>query len=178
MITATFPCLIALADNSPIIPQPAAAMLTPLLALDLQLETLIPIVAIVGGLSLAAVIVVAGIISSTKKRQMWHDTARLAIEKGQPLPPMPRTDEELENTPPPGVSLADWETVRLARERQGNIKAGLILIAVGIGLYVMLHGQGAYASAIPGFIGVALLLNAVLTRPTVLPPSPRPPSAP
>lgn len=175
-----FPCLIALPGLWPMISQPNLAMNIPFLALEFSSAHLIPIVAIVGGIGLAAIIIVAGILSHTKKNQLWHDTARLALEKGQPVPPMPRSDEELEHTPPSGVSLAEWESVRIAREKQENVKAGLILIAVGIGLYVMLRGQGLYVGAIPGFIGVALLLHALWLKPVALPRdnrSDRPPQA-
>lgn len=82
-----------------------------------------------------------------RRTEQWHQTARLALEKGQPLP-----------TPPPEES----EPKDPRREAADDIRSGLILIAVGLGLYLFLshfvsHGLGA-VGAIPGFIGIAMLL--------------------
>jgi hypothetical protein len=138
-------------------------------------EHVIGLAALVASLVFAAVVFVVVLHFQSKKRQMWHETARLALEKGQPLPPWPKTDEELELTPPPGVSLAEWEALRRARDRRGSLKAGLILIAVGVGLYFMMPGPDLQVGAIPGLIGVALIVHALIERLTAggLPPSPR-----
>lgn len=116
----------------------------------ISLAQLIPIVAIAGGLLVASIAIIGGLLTAHRRQQMWHETARIALEKGQPLPPMP-DDEELESKP---------------AERGGDIRVGLILIAVGAGLYVFL-GQLVsrnlgYVGAIPGFIGIALLLFGLL----------------
>jgi len=137
----------------------------PLLAMNsFTNEQVIGIIALVGGLLLAAFIVTLVLYFQNRKRQLWHETARLALEKGQPLPSEPPTDEELAHRPPPGANYAEWERTRLVRERRNDIKSGLILIAVGGGLYLMLGAAGIFAGAIPGFIGVALLVNGLIER--------------
>ena len=67
-------------------------------------------------------------------------------------------------------------------EKANDLRSGLVLIAVGAGLYLFLGSLAGRSlglvGAIPGFIGVALLLNALLsatfrrkdTPPTTLPP--------
>ena len=127
-------------------------------------EHVIGLVALVGSMGFVAVMGVAVFYFQSKKRQMWHETARIALEKGQPLPPWPKTDEELKLVPPPGASLAEWEAMRRAREVRGGVKGGLILIAVGAGLYIMMQGQGILIGAIPGLIGVALIVNALIEK--------------
>lgn len=111
---------------------------------------------------LAAIIVVSMQFFRNRDREMWHQTARLAIEKGQPVPPMPM--------PEPLSRPASYSGPR-------DIRSGLILIAVGAGLALFLGQQNAprlgYVGAIPGFIGAALLFHGLihtLTRkPTLLP---------
>jgi len=127
-------------------------------------EHVIGLVALIGSLGFVAVMALAVFHFQSKKRQMWHETARIALEKGQPLPPMPKTDEELALTPPPGASLAEWEAVQRARERRGSLKGGLIALAVGIGLYVMMGPDAGKVGAIPGLIGVALIVHALIER--------------
>jgi len=123
----------------------------PLLA---SLESLpwVAIIAVGASMLLTIVAVVGGLIIAYHRQKQWHETARIALEKGQPLPasqdvvpqPQPRTDG-------PGRDL----------------RAGLILIGVGAGLYLFLGtlvGQAlGYVGAIPGFIGIALLLYGLLS---------------
>lgn len=106
----------------------------------------------IAGIILAGVIVVSGMYFSHRRRELWHATARLALEKGQPLPPLddeparPRTPEET------GCNLA-----------QHDVRGGLVLLAVGVGLWMFLgelDGRLRFVGAIPAFIGVALLLYA------------------
>ena len=84
-----------------------------------------------------------------RRQALWHETARIALEKGQPLPPL----QDQETSPP--------------REHKNNdFRAGLVLVAVGAGLYLFLSAilgrSFGLVGAIPGFIGVALLLYALL----------------
>jgi hypothetical protein len=99
------------------------------------------------GLLFAAFFGFLGMYFHNRRTEQWHQTARLALEKGQPLPTPPAADAESRNPP---------------RQAGDDVRSGLILIAVGIGLYVFLAhfispGLGA-VGAIPGFIGVAFLL--------------------
>lgn len=129
----------------------------------------VALVSIGGGMLIALVVIVGGLIIAHRRQAMWHETARLALEKGQPLPRPP----EDETPALPGE--------RRVRESRNDIRSGLILIAVGAGLYIFLSGfitRGlGLVGAIPGFIGVALLLSGVVTaaskEPKNLPPSDR-----
>ena len=73
------------------------------------------------------------------------------MEKGQPLPAS-------QDEAPPSQPRTDGPS--------RDLRAGLILIATGAGLFVffdaMLGRWMAYVGAIPGFIGVALVLYATL----------------
>ena len=110
---------------------------------------LIPIV----GLVVGAVIAVFAMHFHNVRRQMWHETARVALEKGQPIPPMadePKLDQR-------AASAAG----------RNDIRTGFILIGVGAGLYIFFDMIGASpmsgVGAIPGLIGVALLVYAFLS---------------
>jgi len=99
------------------------------------------------GMAFVAFFGFLGMYFHNRRTEQWHQTARLALEKGQPLPTMPT--EETEVTSP-------------RREAAGDIRSGLILIAVGVGLYLFLGrfispGLGV-VGAIPGLIGLSLLL--------------------
>ena len=105
----------------------------------------------IGVMFFVAVIVVSIQYAKIRRREMWHQTARVALEKGQPLPPPDKQEETSRSGLPSGPR---------------DIRAGLILIAVGAGLALFLgkvHSVGmGYMGVIPGFIGVALLLYGVV----------------
>lgn len=88
-----------------------------------------------------------------RRREMWHQTARFALEKGQPLPSL-GADER-----PP--------TPRPSDEARKDFRSGLIMIAAGMGIFLAFRDSLgldlAYLGAIPGFVGVALLLNGIIT---------------
>jgi hypothetical protein len=87
-----------------------------------------------------------------RRREMWHQTARFALEKGQPLPALGTDERPL--------------TPRSSDGPKNDFRTGLIMIAAGAGTFLAFThflGRGmAYLGAIPGFVGVALLLNAIL----------------
>lgn len=124
-------------------------MPTPLLAEMLGAHW-VAIAAILGGITLTSVIIVFGLKFALRRQELWHETARVALEKGQPLPPMPGDMNETEHP-----------------EQNSDIRTGLIMIAVGAGLYLfflsLFDGWLKYVGAIPGFIGVALLLYGLLS---------------
>ena len=102
-------------------------------------------------------LLVVGILSycRNKEDQRRHETARLALERGQPIP---------------GLAVSSLRN-DLCNGRQrswiGLMVGGMINLAVGIGLYLMLCAiPGAYSvrfcSLIPGLIGVALLACALI----------------
>ena len=110
----------------------------------------IPVIAIGGGLFVVALVgtvsVIFGIRHSQRQHELWHETARVALEKGQPLPPLPEGMKP-ESKP---------------ESRSNDFRSGLILLGVGGGLYVFFVAMNLhflrFVGAIPGFIGVALLL--------------------
>lgn len=141
------PLLFPLSGFTPA-PTPSLPM-SPLLLAEITGAQWIAIVAILGGLLLTAVIIVFGLKFTQRRQELWHETARIALEKGQPLPPLPRDMQH---------EKADHEN--------NDIRTGLILIAVGAGLYLfflsLFGGWMKYIGTIPGFIGVALLLYGLL----------------
>ena len=127
----------------------------PLLLASLESLPWVAIIAVGASMLMTIIAVVGGLIIAYHRQKQWHETARLALEKGQPLPAM--LDEVPQSQP---------------RQRTGgpgrDLRAGLILIATGAGLFVFfdaLIGRGmAYLGAIPGFIGIALVLYVALTQ--------------
>jgi Domain of unknown function (DUF6249) len=118
---------------------------------DLNVQPhMIAIVVPLAGLIFAGAIVASSMYFENRRRQMWHETARLALEKGQPLPPFP--GDPAQPPKPPGSATND-------------IRSGLISLATGAGLFLFLDnflGRGlACVAAIPAFVGVALLLFGV-----------------
>jgi hypothetical protein len=105
----------------------------------------------IAGLIFAGVIVVCGMYFKNRQRELWHETARLALEKGQPLPPVFDTETTEDEKSPRDIAP------------QHDIRGGLVLIAVGFGLWFMLNEFSPklrFVGAIPGFIGIALLVFA------------------
>lgn len=103
-------------------------------------------------------IAVAGMYFKNQSHRMWHETARAALEKGQPIPVAPTAQE-----------LASVKKPELPSGR-GDVKAGLILIAIAVGMYFGFneprdewHHVPSFLYYVPGFIGLALLLNALIT---------------
>ena len=122
----------------------------------------IPILAIVGGIT-------AGIVKTMSRHRIIElaQRERIAmIERGfdpSKLPPLP-VSEIAEDSP----MLTPADAAR--RRSQGLMIGGLVTLAVGISLGVMLHylenEPGIWAvGLIPTAIGVALLISAMLVRP-------------
>ncbi len=124
--------------------------MTPLLLADISNLPWVAIIAVAGGLLIGPIIIFIVFSSIQRRQELWHETARVALEKGQPLPPMPA-----DVAPPPAET-----------QPPNDIRTGMVLIAVGAGLYLFLgtlFGPGfGYVGAIPGFIGAALLLFGLL----------------
>jgi hypothetical protein len=103
---------------------------------------------------LAAIALPVGIVAIVltfrhRRQKLAHETMRLMIEKGLPVP------TELINPPPP------------VRPPKSDLRRGLIWLAVGIGLAILLlktfEDSGLWAlGLIPAFIGVAYLLCWVI----------------
>lgn len=126
---------------------------------------IIGIVIPVAGLIFAGAIAISAMYFKNRQRELWHETARVALEKGQPLPPMPGSDEEAEEKPPAGVGFPEWREARRLESRRNDLKGGLILVAVGVALFVFLGASaGRVAGGVVGGIGLALLVCVVLDK--------------
>lgn len=140
--------------------------LLPNLLAEISGGHLVAIAAILGGLTFTSLLIIFGLKFVQRRQELWHETARVALEKGQPIPPLP----------------SDMQPAK-AEPENNDIRAGLVLIAVGAGLYLffisLFGGWMKYIGAIPGFIGAALLLygltQAAFGRKN--PPATRPPQS-
>ena len=128
-----------------------------------EIALLIPIAA----MTLAGVIVVAGLIFKYHQRRLWHETARAALEKGQPLPPYPgeQAQDITKSRQKFAMSqMAAHHRCRRPRWRR-DLRGGLVLLAIGLAVYFARPPEWTpgwnLAIYIPGFMGGALLLNAL-----------------
>jgi hypothetical protein len=107
---------------------------------------LVPIAAMVFAGTMAGL----GMYFQHQRQRLWHETARIALEKGQPVP----------------AFNGDKKADRFRQNSSSDFRGGLILIGVGAGIYLFFATVGApearFIGAIPGFIGVALLVHGVL----------------
>ncbi len=127
--------------------------------------------ALIGGIAVILVLaipiiaIVGAYYTKHRREQLWNETARLAIEKGQPVPVRPPSDDELRAPPLPtaGVDLREWDRLKRIRKRREDIRNGLLLAAFGGALALAHPGHG---TGFPGyillFIGIALFLNGIL----------------
>lgn len=88
-----------------------------------------------------------------QRQRLKHETARLALEKGLPVPTFSE-DKTHQPKSKGDLSLRD-------------LRGGLVLIGLGAGIYLFFANTGGanearFLGAIPGFIGIALLLHALL----------------
>lgn len=124
---------------------------------------LIPVIVLIMGGAIA----LSGIRFAQRREQLWHETARLALEKGQPIP------QSTWDGPNP-ERVADFERraesmrrCRRFRRGRGDFRGGLVLLALGAGLFIALSNipdGHPYFAAIPGCIGVALLINGIIEQ--------------
>jgi len=133
----------------------------------------IPIIAIIGGIT-------AGIVRTMGQQRLAELAARerlAAIEKGIDPSKLP---------PPPGYGSewgGDWSAPRDPNRRaQSLMIGGLVTLAVGIGLSILIWttsgSEGWAVGLIPGLVGVALLLSAWIVKPkngSAVGPGPTPP---
>lgn len=109
----------------------------------------------IAGLVFAAFSTVISLHFRNEEKKRMHETARIALEKGQPIPSFAQPPATVEAC---GSRQRTWV---------GLLIGGLVNIAVGFGLFVMLASiPGAYVARycglIPGLVGVALLLAALI----------------
>jgi small-conductance mechanosensitive channel len=169
MLSLLNPAVVAMPGQSFISNSTLLTAMFPHLLADFSSIPWVALVAIIGSFLIGPIVIFVVFRFAHRRHELWHETARVALEKGQPLPPLP--DDMQPKQPPPACA-----------EKANDLRSGLVLIAVGAGLYLFLGSLAGRSlglvGAIPGFIGVALLLNALLsatfrrkdTPPTTLPP--------
>ncbi|CAM3197413.1 DUF6249 domain-containing protein [Asticcacaulis taihuensis] len=120
----------------------------------MDMDSLTGILAVVLALSMPVAIVAIVFYFRHKGRTEVQKTLRMAIEKGTDLPP-----EFLENL----------KNMQARKTPANDIRSGLILIAIALGLVALdlanhsfILGKLSGVAAIPGFIGVALLILGII----------------
>ena len=118
-------------------------------------EIVIPVIAIVMTFGMPIAIVAIIQINKARNNAELQKTLRMSIEKGQPLPP-----EFVDSI---------QRAVPKAKNPMNDVRAGLVLLAVAAGLAVMdymshdyIFGHLSGVAAIPGFIGLALLILGIV----------------
>jgi hypothetical protein len=119
--------------------------------------------------ALATGIVIVALAFKHQQRRLWHETARAALEKGQPLLPYPGAQKhEIEKAwhafaMNQMAANNDFRRFRCRRDLRG----GLVMLAIGAGIFLGLasidHGERLRVFAfVPGCIGLALLANGLV----------------
>lgn len=109
-------------------------------------------------------VAITAIVTRYQRQKAWYEVVRLSIEKGQPLSTLSEIDP---NSLPPGSRFpSSCDRIRTPRR---DLRSALILIAVSVGLHFGLNDiRSEHIHVVPGFfmipglIGVALLLNALI----------------
>jgi hypothetical protein len=130
----------------------AVLLFLPTLALADVADVVVPL-GVVGTVFFFSALIV-GIVAGTmfRVRRLRHETIRVALEKGQPVPP-----DLLEPPRRPPEPLRDLRT-------------GVVLLGVGAGLSAFFYvAAGAHPGAwalgfVPGFVGVGYLVAFALSR--------------
>lgn len=119
------------------------------------LDSIVPLVAVIAPFAMVVAIVAIVSINKSRNNAELQKTLRMSIEKGQPLPP-----EFVETMS---------RTVPKAKNPMNDVRAGIILIAVAIGLTIASYVDNGFGmrnisgfAAIPGLIGVALLILGII----------------
>ncbi len=140
-----------LADSASVPPLALLALFDP--------QRWVVIIMPLAGISLGAIAIIGGLWIADRNRRQRHETARLALEKGLPIPEF----------------ILNEDAHGRQRRPRNDRRTGLILIGIAIGLYLFFRSVGgpggSWVAAIPGFIGVALLLNWLFERMEGPPPS-------
>lgn len=124
--------------------------LFPLSALFGLGATELAIIVAIFGMIFGGIIGIAGMYFEHQRKKLAHDVARLALEKGQPVPsefaaPAHRNPDDRRHPHPQ------------------DLRSGMVLISVGAGVFLFLNAVSgvkiALLGAVPAFIGFALILN-------------------
>ena len=109
-------------------------------------STFIPIFIVGIVFSFSAIVVATVFYSRYRERRLWHETIRLALEKGQAPPP-------------------EWfrDAQDAPRARRNDLSRGVILLALGAGISLFLWTYGNRGWGV-GFILLALGLGFVASH--------------
>lgn len=117
---------------------------------------LIPLAGLIAPFVFVTIVSCFGILQNAHQRKLQHETMRIALEKGQPIPK---------------------EMLVAPEEKINDRKSGIILVSIAAGIFVACLGLGytfeetgltlgativrglRYIALIPGLIGVGLLIN-------------------
>jgi len=118
-------------------------------------EIIVPVISVIMIFGMPIAIVAIIQMNKARNNAELQKTLRMSIEKGQPLPP-----EFVESI---------QRSVPKAKNPMNDVRGGLVLIAVAAGLMVMdymshdyIFGHLSGVAAIPGFIGLALLVLGII----------------
>ncbi len=117
-----------------------------------------PVLIPIAFVTAAVAVAVSAIYFHFQRQKLWHETVRLSLEKGVPLPP-----SWTDNTRPFGPECdARWSR----RSPFRDLRTGLILVAIGLAIsFQMSDGPGINwhsGGAIPLYIGCAFLLSGAV----------------
>lgn len=89
-------------------------------------------------------IVAIGAMRRIQQQKMWHETVRLAIEKGQPIP----------------STLGPWGPFGRGWRYGGNwpLVRGIVLIGIGVGMRLVENDTARQWAPLPICIGAALVV--------------------
>ena len=114
--------------------------------LPIMLSLLIPIIAIIMGVGIAALALTFNFRRRRHMLELYHKERMAALDKGMELPPLPE---------------AFFVEQSRHRSPHGTLLKGLILSLTGVGVYIALRAyqpEEALWALIPVFLGLAFLL--------------------
>jgi Domain of unknown function (DUF6249) len=110
--------------------------------------TLIALVSVVAPFLFVFLIIAASLFARYRRNRMLHETLRVMIEKGVPIPP----------------ELIMPQGARVRLRTVSDLRNGLILLAIGAGLILVSHGMWSGTGLIVVFIGTAFLVTWFVER--------------
>jgi hypothetical protein len=113
----------------------------------------IPILAILAVFGMPVLIVGSFFYFRYRKTRLLHETLRLMVEKGTPIPP----ELLVASTTPGDGQPGYWD-----RRKRDDLRNGLILVGVGIGVTALAGKPGLIVL----FIGVAMILASFMEKRT------------
>jgi hypothetical protein len=116
------------------------------------LGSLLPIISVLAVFGMPVAIVGFALYFKHRRNRMLHETLRAMVEKGVPIPPELMAGGGVATTTSPSV----------ARRGNNDLRAGLVLMGVGGGLFLV-AGKVGFISL---FIGLALILSWFITTKT------------